>query len=84
MMCINGSFPGPLIVAYEDQMLNIRFINNLNGESFTIHFHGMHQKGTNNMDGVPSIEQDPIEPGSFYDYRFYASPHGNFIFYKAN
>lgn len=45
LICINGTFPGPLILAYENQYVNIRVMNELDTESFTLHWHGQYQKG---------------------------------------
>ena len=37
-------------------------------EGTTIHWHGQLQKGTPWMDGVPSLTQCPIAPGSSFTY----------------
>jgi FtsP/CotA-like multicopper oxidase with cupredoxin domain len=41
----------------------------------TVHWHGMHQKGTPHMDGTP-MTQCPILPGMSFTYSFKAYPAG--------
>ena len=45
-----------------------------NAEGISIHWHGMHQKGTPNMDGVAFITQYPILAYQNYIYKFKAFP----------
>ena len=47
----NGTVPGPVIRATEDDILRVRFIN-AGSHPHTIHFHGIHPA---NMDGVFEI-----------------------------
>lgn len=42
-----------------------------------IHFHGIRQNYTNQMDGVPSLTQCPIAPGESYTYTWKASQYGS-------
>jgi FtsP/CotA-like multicopper oxidase with cupredoxin domain len=42
-----------------------------------IHFHGIRQNYTNQMDGVPSVTQCPIAPGSSYTYTWKATQYGS-------
>jgi iron transport multicopper oxidase len=72
---VNGQLPGPTIRAKEGETITVRLCNNLS-EPTTIHWHGMHQRGTWFMDGVEMISQKPIPPGQCYVYRFKAEPHG--------
>lgn len=64
----NGSMPGPTIMAYPGDNVNIRVINML-PEPTSIHWHGLDVP--NVMDGVPAVEPSPkINPGEFFDYHF--------------
>jgi FtsP/CotA-like multicopper oxidase with cupredoxin domain len=64
----NGTVPGPIIRATEDDLLRVHFVNG--GEHpHTIHFHGIHPA---NMDGVFEI----VEPGGRFTYEFPARPYG--------
>lgn len=46
------------------------------GESTTIHWHGMHQRESPYMDGVPFITQCPIPPHTTFRYSFTADHEG--------
>ena len=57
----------------------------LHEEGTSIHWHGMLQKSNTSIkggpvgpwfDGVPSVGQCPIAPGSNFTYRFLANPYG--------
>ncbi|KAJ2980988.1 hypothetical protein NQ176_g2301 [Zarea fungicola] len=75
---INGSIPGPTIVADWGDIVQVHITNNLsaarNGTS--IHFHGIRQNYTNQMDGVTSITECPIAPGSSTTYTWKATQYG--------
>jgi FtsP/CotA-like multicopper oxidase with cupredoxin domain len=64
----NGTVPGPVIRATEDDLLRVHFVN-AGSHSHTIHFHGIHPA---NMDGVFEI----VEPGKEFTYEFPAKPYG--------
>jgi len=66
---VNGQQPGPLTEADEGDDLEIFVQNDLPVEQ-TIHWHGLLQRGTPDMDGVPGITQFPIPPGGNFTYRF--------------
>lgn len=77
LITVNGQMPGPTIIARENQMLRITVYNELpNVEGISIHWHGMHQKETPEMDGVAFITQYPIPPYHSCTYEFKASPAG--------
>ncbi len=42
-----------------------------------IHFHGVRQNYTNQMDGVPSITQCPVAPGDSFTYTWRATQYGS-------
>lgn len=71
----NYSFPGPLLEAYEGDIFVIRVINRLDVPS-TIHWHGMKQQGTPDMDGAVGVTQCAIPPRYEVIYRFNATPAG--------
>ena len=70
VIAVNETVPGPPIVVYEGQILIIHVKNNLLSDSLTIHWHGLHQKGTPFMDGVGYISQCPIAAGQSFTYQF--------------
>ncbi|HLX34812.1 MAG TPA: multicopper oxidase domain-containing protein [Candidatus Limnocylindrales bacterium] len=75
----NGMWPGPRVDVIEGDKVRAIFKNNL-PESTGIHFHG--QRVPNNMDGVPHITQNPIEPGDSFTYEFVANPHGSHMYHS--
>jgi FtsP/CotA-like multicopper oxidase with cupredoxin domain len=64
----NGTVPGPIIRATEDDLLRVHFVN-AGTHPHTIHFHGIHPA---NMDGVFEI----VDPGDEFTYEFPARPYG--------
>ena len=69
MLLINNQFPGPLVECNENDTLVIH-VNNQASNATAIHFHGMFQNGTNNMDGTVGVTQCPIAPNSSFTYKF--------------
>lgn len=60
-------------------MIQVTVHNNITGpeDGTSIHWHGILQKGTQWFDGIPSISQCPIAPGSTFTYRFKADMYGS-------
>jgi FtsP/CotA-like multicopper oxidase with cupredoxin domain len=75
----NQTWPGPRIDVIEGDKVRAIFKNNLD-ESTGIHFHG--QRLPNNMDGVPLITQDPIQPGDSFTYEFTARSVGSHMYHS--
>ena len=73
---VNGRIPGPTLIVTENQVVKVRVYNDLTSEGVTIHWHGMHQKGTPWMDGVGFISQYPIGAGEYFDYIYNATLAG--------
>jgi L-ascorbate oxidase len=57
-------------------MIEITVHNKLQDNATTIHWHGIRQVGTNDMDGVPGISECALVPGQSKTYRFVASSYG--------
>ncbi|CAF4322963.1 unnamed protein product [Rotaria sp. Silwood2] len=75
MPTANYQYPGPPIYANENDILMIRVINKL-PQPTTVHWHGLSQKGTQDMDGAVGITQCPIPPNAEMNYTFKATPAG--------
>lgn len=75
-MLINGQFPGPTITANWGDRINITVINNLVTNGTSIHYHGLHQKNTNNQDGAGGVTECPIAPTRSKTYSFIATQYG--------
>ncbi|PYH68064.1 multicopper oxidase [Aspergillus vadensis CBS 113365] len=73
---INGSFPGPTIIADWGDTVIVHVTNSLQSNGTGLHFHGIRQNWTDQMDGVPSITQCPIAPGQSYTYKWRAVEYG--------
>ncbi|KAI5797585.1 Cupredoxin [Geopyxis carbonaria] len=76
MIVINNQFPGPTIEANWGDWIEVKVTNNLEDEGTSLHWHGLLQKATPWFDGVPSVQQCPIAPGSTFTYRFRADLYG--------
>lgn len=73
----NGTFPGPLIEACWGDKVIIHVKNNYDKNGTTVHWHGIRQLGTNQMDGVNGVTQCPISKGDTFTYEWRALQYGN-------
>ena len=69
----NGTVPGPVIRATEDDLLRVRFVN-AGSHPHTIHFHGIHPA---DMDGVFEV----VGTGETLTYEFPARPYGMHLYH---
>jgi len=67
---INGEWPCPQIDVDLGDRLVIDVHNDLGNQSTSLHWHGLHQYGTNDMDGTSGGTQCPIAPGQSFTYDF--------------
>lgn len=81
-IAVNGQIPGPTLIVHEEQRVVIHVHNNLTSEGISIHWHGMHQKGTPWMDGVGQVTQCQIGPSSSFSYEYIARPSGTFWYHS--
>uniref|UniRef100_W8B7R7 L-ascorbate oxidase n=1 Tax=Ceratitis capitata TaxID=7213 RepID=W8B7R7_CERCA len=82
VMVVNRMMPGPAVEVCEGDTIVADVHNHLLGDSTTIHWHGMHQRSTPYMDGVPHISQCPISPHSTFRYRFRAENPGTHFWHS--
>ena len=75
-IAVNGQIPGPTLIVPQNKLVKVNVINRLASESISIHWHGMHQRGSNWMDGVEHITQCGIPPGASFTYIFKAAQYG--------
>ena len=80
---INDQFPCPRIVVEQGTIINIRVINQLFEETI-IHWHGLHQRNTTDMDGVPGVTQCSIMPNQSYVYRFHTANQSGTYWYHSH
>jgi manganese oxidase len=69
----NGTVPGPIIRATEDDLLRVHFVN-AGSHPHSIHFHGIHPA---NMDGVFEV----VNSGDEFTYEFPAKPAGLHLYH---
>ena len=75
----NGSVPGPTIEVNEGDRVRVILHNKL-PEATTIHWHGL--EVPLNMDGVPFISQQMVEPGGTFTYEFTLYQNGTFFYHS--
>lgn len=76
VLLVNGQFPGPTIEANWGDTVKVHVTNRMQNNGTAIHFHGVRQPYNNQMDGVPSLTQCPVAPGSSYTYVWKAAQYG--------
>jgi len=74
---VNGLFPGPLIRVPYNEDVSVNVYNGIETNATTIHWHGIHQRGTPYSDGFPAQSQCPILPKTSMTYNFTADPSGS-------
>ena len=82
VITVNGHFPGPTLIANYNQTLVMNITNLLESQTTSVHFHGMHQRRTNWMDGVEQTTQCGIAPGNTFTQIFQADPPGTFWYHS--
>ncbi|KAJ5106844.1 hypothetical protein N7456_003519 [Penicillium angulare] len=78
---INGQWPLPKIEVDKGDRLVVNMYNGLGDKSATIHWHGMFQNTTNDMDGPAMVTQCPIPPGSSFTYNFTINQSGTYWYH---
>ena len=70
---INGHWPCPVMEATVGDQVVVNLNNQLGNETTGLHFHGLSQKGSTEMDGPSQVSQCPVPPGSSFTYSFTVS-----------
>ncbi|KAH8204968.1 hypothetical protein TruAng_000851 [Truncatella angustata] len=76
----NGSYPGPTIEACWGDQLVIHVTNKVADNGTTVHWHGIRQLNSNEMDGVNGITQCPISYEDHFTYNFTATQYGHTLY----
>lgn len=74
----NGSVPGSQIRVKQGKKVKIHLINDL-PDPVSIHWHGI--PVPNEMDGIPGITQNAVQPGESFTYEFTASVPGTYMYH---
>jgi FtsP/CotA-like multicopper oxidase with cupredoxin domain len=76
-LTFNGTYPGPVIEACWGDTVVIHVTNKIIDNGTTIHWHGIRQSGSNQMDGVNGVTQCPIALNHTYTYNFQIEQYGH-------
>lgn len=74
----NGSVPGTQIRVTEGETVKIKLKNELS-EPVAIHWHGIHVP--NEMDGIPGVTQNAVQPGETFTYEFTPAVPGTYMYH---
>ena len=77
---LNGSTPGPTIVARQGDLVEVRLTNDNVPAGVTAHWHGLDVP--NAEDGVAGVTQDAVAPGQSHTYRFVAHQVGTYWYHS--
>ncbi|KAF2266486.1 laccase [Lojkania enalia] len=77
MTVINGQYPGPTIEASWGDTIEVFVTSKIQANGTGIHWHGMRQLGSVQMDGVGGVTECPIAPGETKHYKFKATQYGS-------
>ncbi|HWO76933.1 MAG TPA: multicopper oxidase family protein [Bacillus sp. (in: firmicutes)] len=75
----NGSVPGPEIRVTEGEKVKVNLRNEL-PDPVTIHWHGL--PVPNNMDGIPGVTMNAVQPRETFTYEFTASVPGTYWYHS--
>ncbi|EMR64497.1 putative iron transport multicopper oxidase fet3 protein [Eutypa lata UCREL1] len=81
---INGRWPCPLIEANIGDTIVVHMTNLLGNETSGIHFHGINQIDSPEMDGASGVVQCPCPPNNTVTYSFLADEPGTFWWHSHN
>lgn len=86
MQLVNGQFPGPCIQAMLSDQLKVHVINEASSpahssQNASIHWHGLHLKGSAMYDGTP-LTQCPLKENSSMTYHIPADATGTHMWHS--
>lgn len=67
---INGKWPVPTVEVDKGDRVIINLYNGLGTQNTSLHFHGLFQNGTTQMDGAVQVSQCAVGPGQQITYDF--------------
>jgi FtsP/CotA-like multicopper oxidase with cupredoxin domain len=79
VLTVNGEFPGPTIRAEIGDTVQVKVSNAIqDGQNTSLHWHGIHQRGTPFQDGPSMITQCPLKTGRNQLYEFKVETAGTY------
>ncbi|KAF2757002.1 multicopper like protein [Pseudovirgaria hyperparasitica] len=82
VMGINGQWPIPALFVKKGDTLVVNVNNQLGNETTSLHWHGLYQNGTTNMDGPVGVTQCEIPVGGSFTYNFTVDQPGTYWFHS--
>ena len=76
-LVFNHTYPGPVLEACWGDTIRVHVTNLISTEGSTIHWHGIRQLNTTQMDGVNGVTQCPIAQNDTFTYQFLAQQYGH-------
>ncbi|CAF0849298.1 unnamed protein product [Didymodactylos carnosus] len=83
ILSINNQFPSPTIIVNRGDVINITVVNQAS-EAISIHWHGITQRHSLHMDGVPGVTQCAILPTQSYVYQFNTNEQSGTYWYHSH
>ncbi|OBA23783.1 hypothetical protein METBIDRAFT_37244 [Metschnikowia bicuspidata var. bicuspidata NRRL YB-4993] len=80
----NNSWPLPILRVNKGDRVNLYLTNGFTDRNTTLHFHGMFQNGTSQMDGPEMVTQCPIAPGDTMLYNFTVADQVGTFWYHSH
>ncbi|GEQ66685.1 hypothetical protein JCM33374_g348 [Metschnikowia sp. JCM 33374] len=80
----NNSWPLPVLRVKKGDRVNFYLTNGFTDRNTTLHFHGMFQNGTSQMDGPEMVTQCPIAPGDTMLYNFTVADQVGTFWYHSH
>lgn len=81
---INNQWPCPKIEATKGDTVVVNLNNKLGNETTGLHFHGVNQINSIEMDGPSAFTQCPVPPGSSITYKFLVDAAGTYWYHSHN
>jgi iron transport multicopper oxidase len=79
----NGEFPWPDLHVQKGDRVIVHLNNGFDDRNTSLHFHGIFQHGTGQMDGPEMVTQCPIPPGHSMTYNFTVpDQHGSYWYHS--
>lgn len=80
----NGTWPLPELRVKTGDTVNLYLNNGFDDRNTSLHFHGLFQNGTNQMDGPEMVTQCPIAPGDTFLYNFTVTDQVGSFWYHSH
>lgn len=80
----NGTWPLPNLRVKKGDTVNLYLTNGFDDRNTSLHFHGLFQHGSSQMDGPEMVTQCPIPPGSTFLYNFTVSGQAGTYWYHLH